>query len=66
VIFPEKAWLGMLGVGGVIFSFLILWNPSLGIFTLVVWTAFAFICIGLFYIFFGLHLRKFGGRATKH
>ena len=66
VMWPEKGWLMLLGVAGVIFSFMILWNPALGIFTLVVWTAFAFISIGLFYIFFGLHLKKFGGRSTKH
>src|ERR1700744_79573 len=66
LLWPEKGWLMLLGVAGVIFSFMILWNPDLGIFTLVVWTAFAFISIGLFYIFFGLHLKKFGGRATKH
>lgn len=66
VIWPDRAWMALLGVAGIIFAFMILWNPSLGIFSLVVWTAFAFISIGLFYIFLGLHLKKFGGREGKH
>ncbi|HWB92227.1 MAG TPA: DUF308 domain-containing protein [Puia sp.] len=66
VIWPERAWMALLGVAGLIFSFMILWDPRLGVFSLVVWTAFAFITIGLFYIFLGLHLRKFGGRTGKH
>jgi uncharacterized membrane protein HdeD (DUF308 family) len=66
VIWPERGWLALLGVAGIVFSFMILYNPSLGAFSLVVWTAFALISIGLFYIFLGLHLRKFGHRSHPH
>jgi len=57
VIWPEKAWMLALALGGVVFSFLILYYPVLGAFSLIVWTGCALLTLGLFYIFLGLHLR---------
>jgi uncharacterized membrane protein HdeD (DUF308 family) len=58
---PEKMWMGVLGTTGLIFSLMIFYSPGLGVFSVVVWAAFALISIGLFYIFLGLHLRKLEG-----
>jgi uncharacterized membrane protein HdeD (DUF308 family) len=55
---PERLWMLVLGLAGLVFSFMILYNPVLGAFTLVTWTALALMAIGLFYIFLGLHFRK--------
>ena len=54
----ERVSMLLLGLAGLVFSFMILYNPVLGAFTLVTWTSFALITIGLFYIFLGLHLKK--------
>ncbi len=55
----DRGWLLGLGAAGLILSFLILYNPVLGAFTLVTWTALALFCIGVFYIYLGFHLKKF-------
>ena len=55
---PERLWMLVLGIAGLVFSFMILYNPVLGAFTLLTWTALALMAIGLFYIFLGLHFRK--------
>jgi uncharacterized membrane protein HdeD (DUF308 family) len=59
LVWPERGWMQLLGLGGLVFSFMILYNPFLGAFTLITWTAMALLAIGLFYIFLGLHLREF-------
>lgn len=59
IAWPERAWMLVLSAAGLFFSFLILYNPALGAFTMVTATAFALFCIALFYIFLGLHLRDF-------
>jgi hypothetical protein len=48
----------LLSAAWVFFSFLILYIPEIGAFTLVAWTALALIVIGLFYFFLGIHLRN--------
>jgi uncharacterized membrane protein HdeD (DUF308 family) len=58
VIWPEKAWLMTLAAGGLVFSFLILYYPVAGAYGLILWTGCALLTIGLFYIFLGLHLRR--------
>jgi uncharacterized membrane protein HdeD (DUF308 family) len=55
---PERFWMLGLGLAGLFFSFMILYNPVLGAFTLITWTALALMAIGLFYIFLGFHFRK--------
>ena len=58
VIWPEKAWLMALATGGLVFAFLILYYPVLGAYGLILWTGCALLSIGLFYLFLGLHLRR--------
>lgn len=65
IVVPERTWLQLLGAAGLIFSFLILYNPAIGAFTLIVWTALALLAIGLFYLFLGLHLRRLDRRADR-
>lgn len=64
VIWPEQAWMTVPGIAGLVFSFMILYNPALGAFSIVIWASFALISIGLFYIFLGLHLRMLGARGA--
>ena len=55
---PDWKNLLFLGILGTIFSFLLLWNPIFAGLSLVYWTAFAFIAIGIFYIYFSFKLKK--------
>jgi len=48
----------VMGVLGIIFSFFLLWNPILAGFTVVSWTALAFMAAGFYNIFLSLRLRK--------
>ncbi|HLI93010.1 MAG TPA: DUF308 domain-containing protein [Puia sp.] len=57
-IWPEKAWMLLLGLAGLVFSFFILYNPQFGTWTLDLWAALALISIGLFYFFLGVHLKN--------
>ncbi|HVU94135.1 MAG TPA: DUF308 domain-containing protein [Puia sp.] len=58
VIWQEKVWMALLGVAGLVFSFLVLYNPVPGNDGLSLWTACALLSVGLFYLFFGIHLRS--------
>lgn len=49
-------WLGILGV---FFSFILLWNPAFAGLSLVVWTAIALITAGIYSIYFSFQLKKF-------
>lgn len=55
-----------LGILGTIFSFLLLWNPLFAGLSLVYWTAFAFIAIGIFYIYFSLKLKRIHDIPERH
>ncbi|MCC9073627.1 HdeD family acid-resistance protein [Flavobacterium sp. F-65] len=55
---PDWGNLLVLGILGIIFSFILLWNPIFAGLSLVYWTAFAFIAIGAFYIYFSFKLKK--------
>jgi len=57
VIWPEKVWMVLLGIAGLVFSFLVLYNPVPATTGVSIWTGCALLCIGLFYLFFGIHLR---------
>lgn len=54
----EKLWMMILGGAGLVFSFLILYHPVAGSSGLVKWTSLALLSIGLFYMFLGIHLRR--------
>jgi len=62
----ERSLLLVLGAAGLIFSFMILYNPVLGALTLITWTALALFTIGVFYIYLGLHLRKLREEERKN
>src|SRR5690606_39163047 len=48
----------LLGILGLVFSFVMLWNPAFAGMTLVFWTAAAFVSIGIFNIYLAFRLRK--------
>jgi uncharacterized membrane protein HdeD (DUF308 family) len=50
-----------LGILGLIFSFVLLWNPSFAGSTIVFWTGLALVSAGLFSIYLSLKLRKLKG-----
>jgi uncharacterized membrane protein HdeD (DUF308 family) len=54
------------GLAGICFSFLMLYNPTLGVVSLVALAALALIAIGIFYIFLGLHLRQLIGKRSTN
>lgn len=47
-----------MGILGLIFSFILLWNPMFAGLTIVVWTGMAFIIIGGYGVYFSLKLKK--------
>ena len=54
----EWVWLLLLGILGLLFSFILLWNPLFAGMTIVMWTALAFITIGIFRILVSFKLKK--------
>lgn len=55
---PDWGTLLFLGILGLIFSGILLWNPVFAGMTLVFWTAAAFVAIGIFNIYLSLRLKK--------
>jgi uncharacterized membrane protein HdeD (DUF308 family) len=51
-------WLLFTGIVGVIFSFILLWDPFLAGLTAAVFTGIALITIGIFHIHFSIELKK--------
>lgn len=47
-----------LGILGLIFSFIMLWNPVFAGMTIVFWTAAAFVSIGIYNIYLSIRLRR--------
>lgn len=65
--FGVKDW-GMLmavGILGLIFSFMLLWNPLFSGITIVVWTGLAFIVSGIFSIILSFRLKKLHNTANS-
>ncbi|GGF47101.1 HdeD family acid-resistance protein [Echinicola rosea] len=58
--FSDWSSLLFLGILGVVFSFILIWNPVLGGLTIVSWTALSFVSIGILSVYLSLQLRKFG------
>jgi uncharacterized membrane protein HdeD (DUF308 family) len=54
-----------LGILGVLFSFLLLWNPAFAGSTIVFWTGLALVIAGIFSIYLSLKLRKLKGVSQK-
>ena len=53
------------GILGVIFSFLLLWNPAFAGLTIVIWTGLALVTAGIFSIYLSLKLRKLKGLPQR-
>ncbi|NMM48265.1 HdeD family acid-resistance protein [Marinigracilibium pacificum] len=64
--YGEENWGLLLGLSvlGVIFAFVLLWNPVVAGSTVVVWTAITFVVIGIFEIFLSLKLKKIKGKLS--
>lgn len=58
--YAVEDWKNLLALGilGAIFAFILLWNPVFAGLSLAYWIAFAFIAIGIFYIYFSFKLKK--------
>lgn len=63
----NSGWGTMLvfGILGVLFSFLLLWNPGFAGMTIVFWTGLALVTAGIFSIYLSLKLRKLKGLPQK-
>lgn len=58
----------IIGILGVLFSFILLWNPLFAGMTLVIWTGLAFLLAGIFAVILAFKLRnmkKFPDRVSK-
>lgn len=55
---PGKGSLLALGILGVFFSFILLWNPAFAGLSLVIWTAIGLITAGIYSIYFSFLLKK--------
>ncbi len=55
----------IIGVLGLIFSFLLIWNPILSGMTVVIWTGLALITSGIFSVYFSLKLKKLNTLPDK-
>ncbi|MCX2744152.1 DUF308 domain-containing protein [Mangrovivirga sp. M17] len=51
-------WIMAFAILGLLFSFMLLWNPGIAQMTVVFWTAFAMFSIGIFEITFSFRLKK--------
>ncbi len=54
----EWGWLLFTGILGVIFSFILIWNPYFAGLTVAVFTGIALITVGIFHIYFSIGLKK--------
>lgn len=55
----------VLGILGTIFSFVLLWNPIFAGLSIVYYTAFALIALGIFYIYFAFKLKRIHDMPEK-
>ena len=54
----DWGYLMVIGVLGIIFSFILIWNPGFAGLSLVIWTALSFIAIGAYNIYLSMKLKK--------
>ncbi len=55
----------VIGLAGTIFSFILLWNPLFAGLSLVFWTAFAFLALGIFSIYYSIKLKSLHAEEKK-
>ena len=60
-------WGTLMGIGilGVLFAFILLWNPLFAGMSVVIWTALAFIIAGIYNIYFSFKLKKLHDLPNK-
>lgn len=58
----EWGWMMAFGILGMIFSFIMIWNPIFAGMTLVVLTGMVMLIIGFFHVFLGFKLKKLKGK----
>ena len=58
-------WLLALSILGLLFSFVLLWNPAFAGLTLVIWTGCAFITLGVYRIFLSFKLKHLHNLSKK-
>ncbi len=56
---PNWGWFLAVGLLGVLFALVMLWNPLFGGLTIVIYTGVALISIGVFQVFLSLRLKKY-------
>ena len=58
--YGAQGWGGLLvmGILGLIFSTVMVWNPAFGGVTIVYWTGFALITLGFFSVYYAIQLKK--------
>ena len=61
----EWGWLLFIGIVGVIFSFILLWNPLFAGLTIALFTGIALITIGIFHIYLSFVLKKLKAAIQK-
>lgn len=54
----QWGWLLFMGILGLIFSYILIWNPMFAGLTIVYWTGLALITLGIFSIYFSVQLNK--------
>ena len=58
-------WLLTLSILGLLFSFVLLWNPAFAGLTLVIWTGCAFVTLGVYRIFLSFKLKHLHNLSKK-
>ena len=61
----DWGWLMLVAVLGMIFSFIMLWNPIFAGLNIVVWTGIAFLVTGVYMIYFSTRLNKLNKLLKK-
>lgn len=61
----DWGWLLFSGILGLIFSFILLWNPLFAGLTVAIFTGIALIIIGIFHIYFAFELKKIKNTFKK-
>lgn len=62
---PDSGSLLIIGILGIIFSFILIWNPGFAGLSLAVWTSIALITAGVYSISFSLKLKKLHNKVDK-
>ncbi|PUZ29414.1 hypothetical protein DCC81_08180 [Chitinophaga parva] len=56
---PDWGWLLFIGIVGIVLAFIMIWNPVFAGLTIVIYTAMAFVSMGIFELYLSFRLKKF-------